>query len=64
MPDFTYEALANTGTKATGTVTAVRMIRSSGSRALDDAVVVWARRMRLQSGAAGTGRLPFDFTLD
>lgn len=49
---------------AAGTVTAIRMIRSSGSRALDGAVVAWARRMRLQPGAAGTGRLPFDFTLD
>ncbi|MFZ5638284.1 MAG: energy transducer TonB family protein [Pseudomonadota bacterium] len=49
---------------ASGTVTAIRMIRSSGSRALDGAVVDWARRMRLQPGAAGTGRLPFDFTLD
>lgn len=49
---------------ASGAVTAIRMIRSSGSRALDGAVVAWARQMRLQPGTAGTGRLPFDFTLD
>ncbi len=49
---------------ATGAVTAIRMIRSSGSRALDGAVVAWVRQMRLQPGIAGTGRLPFDFTLD
>jgi TonB family protein len=49
---------------ATGTVTAIRMIRPSGSRALDAAVLAWARDMRLQPGTAGTGRLPFDFTVD
>ncbi len=49
---------------AGGTVTAVRLTRSSGNGVLDKAVLDWSRQIRLKPGAAGTGRLPFEFTRD
>jgi TonB family protein len=45
----------------TGRVTAVRLVQSSGNAALDQAMLAWTKRMKLKPGAAGTGRLPFEF---
>lgn len=49
---------------AGGTVTAVRLVRFSGHGGLDKAILDWSRQIRLKPGAAGTGRLPFEFTRD
>ena len=45
----------------TGAVTAVRLVRFSGNAALDEAILAWTKRIKLKPGAAGTGRLPFEF---
>jgi TonB family protein len=43
----------------------VRLDRSSGDRALDAAVLAWARRVRLCPGrGTGEGKLPIEFRTD
>ena len=45
-----------------GAMSEVRLERSSGDRALDAAVLAWARRVRLCPGVGpGEGKIPFEF---
>lgn len=46
---------------AGGHVTGVQVLDSSGSLAIDAAIRDWASKVRLKTGAAGAGRLPFSF---
>jgi TonB family protein len=46
---------------STGKVIAVRLMESSGNSGLDQAILAWTKRIKLKPGAAGTGRLPFEF---
>jgi TonB family protein len=48
-----------------GSMYEVRLDRSSGDRALDAAVLAWARRVRLCPGrGTGEGKLPIEFRTD
>lgn len=49
---------------AAGRVTEVQMLRSSGSIAVDAAIIDWTRHLLLKPGAAGYGRLPFSFKVN
>jgi TonB family protein len=54
-------AVAHVDHDDTGRVTAVHLVQSSGNAALDQAILAWTKRIKLKPGAAGTGRLPFEF---
>jgi len=46
---------------AAGRVTDVQMLRSSGSIAVDAAIIDWTKHLLFKPGTAGYGRLPFSF---
>jgi TonB family protein len=57
------ETVAEVDYDAQGAVLDARLLKSTGHDELDQAILDFCRRLQLTPGKAGTGKLPFEFSL-